>query len=359
MSDSINVSVDNSMNVVLASDLTVPGDLTMISGLLSLGAFDLEVGGTAAGKRIVCANQWQRQVAPITICQSAQFLQPGNPCTDYVFSARVTDQVLSNGDSGSPVVDFVVNRTWFIEEDVPDGSDLDITLQWNSGDQFGTFTPDESYIAHYTSGAWVGSGVSDGTGFNLTFSGVTTPSPFFFPIELLAFTAAPKGKTVQLDWRTATELNNAFFHIERSANGRDFSEIGKVAGAGTSHTPLDYAFTDQLPQTGWNYYRLRQVDFDGQFSYSPVQAVQMGKDGTVRLQLFPNPANNALNLKTDRLIEPADRLEIYDYTGRQVMSCSASDAVSAPMDISQLPAGTYVVRLRMAEGTTNAAFVKQ
>jgi len=101
------------------------------------------------------------------------------------------------------------------------------------------------------------------------------------------------------------------------------------------------------------------VDFDGEFSYSPIQAVLMGKAGEVRLQVFPNPANNELNLKTDRLLQAGDRIEIYDYTGRQVLHVSASDAVSAPIAVSQLPAGTYIVRLRTAEQTVSVSFVKQ
>ena len=163
---------------------------------------------------------------------------------------------------------------------------------------------------------------------------------------------------MELEWRTASELDNAFFAIERSANGRDFQEIGKIAGAGTSATPLDYTFTDEFPLEGQSYYRLRQEDTNGQFSYSPVQAVRMGKT-TFSLQLFPNPVSNELNLKTDRLIAPGDRLEIFDYTGRQVLRFAASDAVAAPVDVSQLPAGTYIARLRTASGFVNAAFVKQ
>ena len=274
------------------------------------------------------------------------------------------------------VLEAISNKEyWNLSKISMDAATVTITFGWNGASMADDMDRDNLRVARFSSMdlEWVAEGGTTSmddpeVGGTITSGMISSFSLFTLgssvannalPIELLAFTATAKGKTVQLDWRTATELNNAYFQIERSTNGRDFEKIGKVAGAGTSHAPLDYAFTDQLPKTGWNYYRLKQVDFDGEFSYSPVQAVQMGKDGSIRLQVFPNPANDELNLKTDRLIEPADRLEIYDYTGRQVMSFSAADAVNAPVVISQLPAGTYMLRLRTAEGISSAAFVKQ
>lgn len=179
------------------------------------------------------------------------------------------------------------------------------------------------------------------------------------PIELAAFTATPEGKTVRLDWNTVSELNNAFFHIERSANGLDFSDIGKVAGAGTSRVPLVYTFTDQQPLSGWNYYRLRQEDTDGKYTHSPVQAVFMDKTDDKRgLLLFPNPAVTTLNLKTNHGVAADDRVEILDHTGYRVYYFSAFEAIKVPMDVSQLPAGMYIVRLQTAAGMVSASFVK-
>jgi len=267
---------------------------------------------------------------------------------------------------------------WELDPTNDMGASVNLTLYWKSETSGITDPADGLTIAHFntTTTMWedipamvnMGSTSSEGS---ITAGPVSSFSPFSFgstnmdplanplPIELISFTATAKSKTVQLDWRTASELNNAFFEIERSSNGREFENIGKVAGAGTSLVALDYQYLDESPLNGWNYYRLRQVDFDGQFSYSPVQAVQMGKVGEVRLLVFPNPTNNELNLKTDRLLQAGDRIEIYDYTGRQVLRVSASDAVSGPIAVSQLPAGTYLVRLRTAEGTVSTSFVKQ
>lgn len=378
INESINFAVDNSMGVLLATDLTIPGDLILASGLVSLGAFDLQVKGDVSGGSSTVYVRTNgvgrlRQTVPV----GSVFFPVGNGSynpatlansgTTDTLSVRVTDQVLLDGDSGVPVTEKVVNRTWFIEEDLAGGSILDITLQWNTGDEFMDFTANECYVAHYTGSGWEVTTAEDATmNRSLTFSNVTSLSPFSIasqgalPIELIAFNAKSNGKTVALDWSTASELNNAFFHIERSENGRDFVEIGKLTGAGTSYTTLRYSFTDAWPLVGWNYYRLRQVDFDGQFSFSPVQAVLMVKDGnTGRLQLFPNPVSHELQLKTADLINPGDRLEIYDFTGKVVQRFSAPDALKAPVDVSQLPAGSYTVRLHTGTGVRNASFVKQ
>jgi len=286
------------------------------------------------------------------------------------FEGVAPDQTLGVGMGIAEITD---KEYWDLTKTSAAPTTTKVTLRW-IGNQWATISDVDSLrVARFTAGAWVSEG-GTATGTPSTSGTVTSNSISNFslftlgssvalnplPIELISFTATPRGKSVQLDWRTANERNNAFFQIERSANGRDFENIGKIAGAGDSHVPLDYQYTDVLPLTGWNYYRLRQEDFDGQFSHSTIQAVLMVKDGdAVRMLVFPNPAANDLNLKADALMQPGDRLEVYDYTGRQVLNFSASDAISTPVDISQLPAGTYIVRLRTETGVSSASFVKQ
>lgn len=251
-------------------------------------------------------------------------------------------------------------------------SAVSITLNWDGNDEAMMDDVDALLVVHYDGMQWTSAG---GTATGAPDVGGTVVSDpvnsfsFFtigsnmamnpLPIELVSFTATPKASEVLLNWRTATEIDNNYFSVERSNNGRDFAEIGKVNGAGTSYIALDYALNDSAPLQGWNYYRLKQVDFDGQFTYSPIQAVLMGKsEVALHFTLFPNPAHNELNLKTDRLLQANDRVEIFDYTGRLVQSFSATDA-GETMNISNLSAGTYVVRLRTASGISTTSFVKQ
>jgi len=199
--------------------------------------------------------------------------------------------------------------------------------------------------------------------FNSTTNCYLTPpltgSASVLPIELVFFNTEKRQATTYLTWATATELNNDFFQIERSPDGRDFEAIGEVDGAGTSYETLHYAFTDEKPLSGWNYYRLKQVDFDGQFAYSPVRAVLMGKATANfdQLRLFPNPAANEIFIQSPANIQPGDLLEIFDQFGRLVLQREAVEALDGPLDLFLLPAGLYVARLQTEDGAATGTFL--
>ncbi len=94
------------------------------------------------------------------------------------------------------------------------------------------------------------------------------------PIELLYFEPKLIGNDVEISWATATEKNNDYFTIERSANGKDFEQIFRKQGVGTSQVKHYYSLIDKSPQKGNNYYRLKQTDYDGKFAYFPIKVVR-------------------------------------------------------------------------------------
>lgn len=108
------------------------------------------------------------------------------------------------------------------------------------------------------------------------------------PVELISFNASFTDPDVVLTWQTASEANSAFFIIEQSADARHFKEIGRHEAAGNSATILNYRFTDRKPASGTNYYRLKQVDFDGRFSYSSIKSVTTNWQNSV-LKINPVP----------------------------------------------------------------------
>jgi hypothetical protein len=138
-----------------------------------------------------------------------------------------------------------------------------------------------------------GSGVTNGT--------IICNIPVPLPITLLGFSGEKTGKAIQLKWSTATEINNSYFTIERSSDGKEFAELGKVKGAGNSNYIRNYNFSDENPFEGINYYRVKQTDFDGQFSYTPVIAIR-NRFENEKLKILPNPVLNAglakVNTKT-------------------------------------------------------------
>jgi photosystem II stability/assembly factor-like uncharacterized protein len=112
------------------------------------------------------------------------------------------------------------------------------------------------------------------------------------PVELTSFTATTNGKEIILNWSTATELNNQGYEIERSEDNISFNKIGFVPGFGTTTEQHNYSYSDQSAISGTNYYRLKQVDYDGSYEYSDVVEVDFRTFNSYLLeQCYPNPFN--------------------------------------------------------------------
>ena len=165
------------------------------------------------------------------------------------------------------------------------------------------------------------------------------------PVELTAFTATVEGNAaVLLTWATASEKNSARFEVERSANGVAFDRIGAVAAAGSSSAPRAYELLDtRLPAgTATLYYRLRQVDTDNTFSYSPVRTVAL-TGAAAGPALYPNPAVDGTATLTGA--GPGAVVTVFDALGRRVTTAPANATGTAVLVLPQgLPSGVYVVR---------------
>lgn len=123
-----------------------------------------------------------------------------------------------------------------------------------------------------------------------------------FPVEFLDFEATLQSdQSVICEWSTAREMNNELFEIERSLDGMVFESIGEVPGAGNSNSVQSYDFTDTHPLTGTSYYRLRQVDFDGRFTYSEVRKVELTFQPDLALEytFYPNPVKEVLRVRLE------------------------------------------------------------
>ena len=104
------------------------------------------------------------------------------------------------------------------------------------------------------------------------------------PVDLTLFSATVEEDKVRLNWTTASEKNNNLFEIEKSADGVNFEKLTSVAGAGDSDVKIDYHRYDERPFLGDNYYRLKQIDFDGKFEYSDIEVVRFN---TSQIEIFP------------------------------------------------------------------------
>lgn len=182
--------------------------------------------------------------------------------------------------------------------------------------------------------------------------GFTAARPFFtlatinfastpLPVELIAFQGEPMGTVNHLTWSTATERDNDRFEVERSADGEAFGKIGTVGGAGTSQQPIHYALDDAAPLNGVNYYRLKQVDLDGTYTYSPVIVLvndAAGLECTVRTL-----ADDGLYLLACPLMENAV-FEVFNTAGQPV-PLLRSTTNAQEVDLRSLRSGMYFARI--------------
>ena len=113
------------------------------------------------------------------------------------------------------------------------------------------------------------------------------------PVELIDFTAEENNEKVLLKWKTASETNNSHFQIQRSVDGVRFDYLNVVQGAGTTSQETTYNYQDKAPINGRSYYRLKQIDLDGSFEYSPIRQVYLETDG---ISIYPSPAENYVTI---------------------------------------------------------------
>ncbi len=184
----------------------------------------------------------------------------------------------------------------------------------------------------------------------------TCPMPL--PITLSAFNAKKVGNNaVQLDWTTASEEDNEYFAIEYSNDGRTFSTLDIVEGAGTSFTTLNYSYTHDRAETGNNYYRLLQVDFSGASSYSDVVVVAL--KATPNISVRPTFAKNDIFVVTEKEFASPAIVEVFNLAGQRVLNAVfPANAEQIEMKVDALENGHYFIRLTTNESSESARFIK-
>ena len=188
-------------------------------------------------------------------------------------------------------------------------------------------------------------------------------------ISLSAFSAKKVNTHNLLQWTTESEINNLYFEIETAEWENGFKPIGKINGAVNSQSKKDYSFKDVSPLEGINYYRLKQVDLDGSFTYSKIVSVFFSSQN--KGQIFPNPVSNELKIIFNKEIQdkfgkysPADRqdrIEIYlfDYTGKFIKAWKAEMvAGEISLDINEIARGVYILELGFANQVEKYKIVK-
>jgi hypothetical protein len=169
------------------------------------------------------------------------------------------------------------------------------------------------------------------------------------PVELVYFTATVHNNQAHLEWLTASEQDNDRFEIERSLDAKSFEKIGTVKGKGTTSLETKYKFTDRTPVQGTVYYRLKQVDFDGEFAYSNVIAVTAkGLANELATQVYPNPFQDRVKVMLTSPNAQQAQMVLYDMNGKRVLSKTLDlDAGINEMELQlqQLGTGMYILKI--------------
>ncbi|WP_190277542.1 T9SS type A sorting domain-containing protein [Adhaeribacter rhizoryzae] len=382
--------------VSLETDLTVNGTLNLNnSNKLVLGSSNLLIGATGniiSGKAgYVVTNGLGTLQLTVANNEAEVFFPVGNHSynpvkikqkttgTTDIFKIRVKGGlfVLYDADNNGidPAVIDGVSRTWIIEEAVPGGSQARVTLQFsatnNVKDWAPEFTPEKAVMAQFTEN-WAapttGSATVDPDNSNLLQVSLDNLTSFrifgvfnydhqrltTLPVELVSFKAARAKGEVELKWQTAMEKNNDFFTVEMSLDGKKFSEVAKINGVGNTNQIQNYSYLHRNTPSQVIYYRLKQTDFDGTFTYTKIISVN-GTAPLTNLVVYPNPGTGPFTVQGATNVTEA---LILDATGRLVKKLPVLDK-EISFDLSNEQAGIYFLRLTGPAETQTLRLIKK
>jgi cytochrome c peroxidase len=290
---------------------------------------------------------------------------PGGPENNGIDAVSTTDL-----GAGAPAA---LNRTNLIGRfKTPSLRNIELTAPFMHDGRFSTL---EQVVEHYNSGVQAHPTLSpalkdaNGNPIRLNFTATqksnlvaflktltdnsvaTNPkwsNPFsaILPIELLNFSGKLMDNKISLTWQTESEINNDYFTIEKSLDGKTWATIGQQKGAGNTKSTQNYSFDDVNIAEGRQYYRLKQVDFNKRFTYSKVISVENKALNSPQITVYPNPTAHQITVNLGNLpVNNSTQLQLINATGQTVFVKNKLMNVSETLDLSALPSGQYVVLL--------------
>jgi hypothetical protein len=224
-----------------------------------------------------------------------------------------------------------------------------------------TATHNPTVDGYTYSGVWqLCYGVSGFSGFYVYATNSTGNA---LPVTLVSFTAeAVNNQYIELNWVTASEINNSGFQVERSTDGISYQSIGWVDGHGTSTVTNDYQLSDMTAIPGVvYYYRLKQVDVDGNYAYSNIVSASLtGDKGFTLTGIYPNPATSQISIGVICNVNTTAAVSLTDVLGRDVLVQDWTLSVgynTNVFDVSSVAAGTYVVTIQSGNIKTSKHLV--
>lgn len=366
--------IANSAGVTLTGgDVTVNKELTLTSGDVTLGNYNFYIGSaatisssSASSHFVTNGSGTLRKKWPFPVASSFTF--PLGDGTNYTtFTITVNSANYSMGayvsasltDAKEPnhSEEAYVTRYWTVSASGLSSANYDWSAQYTDADVVGT----EADIFAYKWGgsSWEEFNAANTSTNTLTGSGATSFSSFTgrkgivtLPVELVSFEAYLQGEAALIEWETASEINNEKFIIEKSVDGVNYTILEEVMGAGNSTESLRYTSFDAHLSAGVNYYRIRQVDYDGTTTVSNVQQIIFKKSGS--FTVFPNPVANGsqLNISGEGIIS----VRIFDIAG-QLIDTQYQENDNNLVQSSILSKGTYIAVVHNDSGSHSVKFI--
>lgn len=369
--------LNSSGGVSLSSDIAIVNQLTLNDGKLTLGSNSATlnasstVSGTPSSSKMIVATGSGKLKKMYSASGSFTF-----PVGDAAKYTPVTLNFTSGTFDGTTYADVnltasahpnrniensnYLKRYWTIGSNVTTPI-CEVTLKYDDVDVTGS-------EAAYVVGRWTGTTWSnpthvsrDATANTIVasttgFSDFTGGEAGALPVELTSFNAAIRNGLVDLKWETATEVNNYGFEVERKTASADWSKIGFVEGHGSTNSPKYYSYSDKPEGTGKIAYRLKQIDNDGQFEYSPEVEVLVDNlpNGFVLEQNYPNPFNPETSIRFALKEDTKATLKVYNSLGAEIATlfdgtAEAGRYYDVKFGGSELASGFYIYKLVAGE----------
>ena len=328
-----NMTLNNSTGLTLTTNINISNNITLTSGILTTGTNVIELLGSTSTITETPINPSSYVTGNVKATRNIgtstnqtfgglglEINEPGASNSTVV--TRVTGTtIVANGNNSikryfdiTPTTNTGLNSTFifrYFNHEISGFTEADLIM----------FKAPSPYTIWTNQGGTIDAANNKSTKTAVTsFSRWTLASKLApLPIELLSFNAFQKEKTVELNWSTASETNNYYFSIERSADGEWFTNVNIVPGAGNSSTLINYISFDTSPLFGSSYYRLKQVDYNGAFTYSNMVPVYFGNQNEFSITSFISGESN-ISFNVSNPEKESFNIHIFDITGKILFS---------------------------------------
>ena len=253
---------------------------------------------------------------------------------------------------------------WILTQDVGSSARF-VTLYFDANSCGFQAAPANLLVANYNSGLWYDRGNGGFTASTVMtaapqslYGPFTLGSTVPLPVELLYFDAKYNGKTVDISWATASEKNNNYFTVQRTRDGKQFEEIAKVNGAGSTSVMTSYKTIDENPNEGLSYYRLMQTDYNGQHTFSRMVAVDIENAEYGLTYLCPAPGLNEIYFQVKNMNGKL-KVNVIDVVGKTVISEEFDPQDPNGIHVINSPSlkqGLYILQISNSEKVINKKF---